>query len=71
MSTRASTDTPILLSSGATGVGTTTLAAHIAPILAAQGVLGTDTLRETLRHLTTRHRHLYTTQRLRAPTSCA
>ncbi len=40
---------PVIFISGGTGAGTSTLAAAIAPIVRANGIIGTDALREGLR----------------------
>ena len=47
---RASTEPVVVLIGGATGVGTSTLAADIARRLNIQSVIGTDVVREVLRH---------------------
>jgi 2-phosphoglycerate kinase len=47
---RESTEPVVVLIGGATGVGTSTLAADIARRLNIQSVIGTDSIREVLRH---------------------
>lgn len=42
---------PVIFIAGGTGVGTSTLAKGIAPIVRALGILGTDSIRESLRVL--------------------
>src|SRR5207244_6653864 len=48
---RSVEDEPVIFIAGATGSGTTTLASAITPIIRAFGVIGTDTIRESLRSL--------------------
>lgn len=48
-SKRLSSNTPVIFVSGATGVGTSTLARVILPVVGALGIVGTDTIREALR----------------------